>query len=194
MTKSLKKSSLITLIGQLFKTGFQGIAFIIIARTLGATDFGILISIIAISSLLSPFVDFGSYDLIIKRIANGEKFSLVVNETLILLFIAAPLFTILLTVITVNLYGYSIYVVVTIGLTILLSDKLLSLFIAYNVARDKFKAVSYIEIAVSALRFLFALILLFVDGDVSTWATLLLAHGLISTMVIVYIRYPFLQI
>lgn len=184
MPQSLKKNSIITLFGQLLKTGFQGIAFIIIARTLGANDFGILISILAIGNIISPFVDFGSYDLIIKRISNGEKFNLVVNETIILLLIAAPLFVILLSAIATSLYGYSLYLIVAIGMTVLFSDKLLSLFIAYNIARDKFKIVSIIESLVSALRLIFALLLFFIDGDVATWAFLLLIHGAISTVII----------
>jgi len=187
MSNSLKKNSFITLSGQLLKTGFQGISFIILARTLGASDFGILVSILAIGNIISPFVDFGSYDLIIKRISNGEKFNRVVNETIILLLVAAPLFTILLAAIAVNLYDYSLYLVIAIGITVLFSDKLLSLFIAYNVARDKFKVVSIIESFISGLRLIFASLLLFMDGDVATWAILLLIHGLISTIVIILI-------
>ena len=184
MSQSLKKNSLITLFGQLLKTGFQGISFIILARTLGANDFGILISILAIGNIISPFVDFGSYDLIIKRLSNGEKFKRVVNETVILLLIATPLFMLLLTVIAVSLYGYSLFLIILVGLTVLFSDKLLSLFIAYNVARDKFKIVSIIEGLISALRLIFALLLFYVDGDVATWAILLFIHGAISTIAI----------
>ena len=184
MPHSLKKNSLITLFGQLLKTGFQGISFIILARTLGANDFGILISILAIGNIISPFVDFGSYDLIIKRLSNGEKFKRVVNETVILLLIAAPLFMLLLTVIAVSLYGYSLFLIILVGLTVLFSDKLLSLFIAYNVARDKFKIVSIIESLVSALRLILALLLFYIDGDVATWAILLFIHGAISTTAI----------
>lgn len=184
MPKSLKKNSFITLLGQLTKTGFQGIAFIILARTLGATDFGVLISIIAIGSILSPFVDFGSYHLIIQRLSNSEKFNRVASETLILLLVSAPIFITFLAIITTALYGYSIYLVLCVGITVLFSDKLLSLFIAFNVARDRFKIVAVVESVVSALRAIFALLLLFLDGDVLTWAVLLLIHGLITTIIV----------
>jgi len=187
MTQSLKKNSLITLSGQLFKTAFQGLAFIIIARTLGATDFGILISILALCSIISPFVDFGSYHLIIKRISQGEKFSLVANESILLLAIVAPLFIVLLSVLTIALYGYSIYLIIIVGLTALFSDKLLSLFIALNVARDTFKVIAYTETFVSGLRLLFSLILLYLDGGVTAWASLLCLHGIITTFVVFFL-------
>lgn len=184
MSGSLKKNSLITLSGQLLKTLFQGLTFILLARTLGATDFGILISILAICSILSPFVDFGSYHLIIKRIAEGEKFTRVTNETLLILFVASPLFTILLLIVAMSLYGYSFYLVLPIGLAILFSDKLLSLFIAYNVARNKFKIVTYIESLISGLRLLFTGFLFLFEGSIELWALLLLLHGVVSSLII----------
>lgn len=112
MSTSLGTGSVITLIGQLFKTLFQGLAFILVAKSLGAHDFGILISLLALSSLISPFVDFGAYHLIVKRISQGENLTVVTGQALGILTTATPFFIILLCFLSSLLYDHSLILII----------------------------------------------------------------------------------
>ena len=187
MSTSLGTNSLITMIGQLFKALFQGLAFVLVAKTLGASDFGIFVSILAICSLLSPFVDFGGYNLVVKRISHGERIDKVIGESIGVLVSAAPIFIIMLCLLTSSIYNYPIFLAVFIGFTALFFDKLISIFIALNISRDSFKIVAVIEIIASAIRLVFAFLLYVMQGDVLIWVFLLFLNGLITVLVIYYL-------
>ena len=187
MSNSLGKNSLITLIGQLFKTLFQGLSFILVARALGASDFGIFISILALCSMLSPFVDFGAYHLVVKRISHGEPVAKVAGDSIGVLVTAAPFFILIFCLLTIGIYDYPIILAILVGFSMLFFDKLLSIFIAINISRDSFKIVAIIEGFSSFIRFIFALIVYQVQGDVTLWVSLLFLNGLITGIVIYFL-------
>lgn len=189
MSNSLAKYAQIMFAGQLSKALFQGIAFIIIARVLGTNQFGVLISVLAICGILSPFIDFGSYHVIIKRLTHGETATNAVGEASAIILFTTPILLVILLAISSLFYGYPIAVLLALGLVALLFDKLLSIFYALSVATDAFSTVAYFETVVAASRALLAWVLYLVDGDLLTWSALLLAQGVVTLLVIsVYLK------
>ena len=62
---------------QLLYAFFQGIQFILIARALGAHDFGRMSGVLAILAVLLPFTGLGAHNVMVIRIARGSGNALV---------------------------------------------------------------------------------------------------------------------
>ncbi len=67
--KSLFKETSWILIARLINVTIQAAYFIILARTLGAENYGSFVGISALASLLSPFVPLGSDDILVKEVS-----------------------------------------------------------------------------------------------------------------------------
>jgi O-antigen/teichoic acid export membrane protein len=61
------------LLGQGLSLIFQVVYFVIIARSLGAQEYGAFVAATAFSRILSPFVGFGGGNLLIKNVAQDRK-------------------------------------------------------------------------------------------------------------------------
>lgn len=70
---SIKRNTLHMLSSQAVMTVCQGLQFVIVARALGATEFGRLAAILAINSVLVPFSGLGSNNITIMRLARGSS-------------------------------------------------------------------------------------------------------------------------
>ena len=57
--------------GQLIRAGIQVVYFILIARALGAHEYGAYVGVLAMVAIAAPFVSFGSGNLLIKHVARN---------------------------------------------------------------------------------------------------------------------------
>ena len=55
---------------QVLRTGIQAATFVLIARFLGASQFGVFVSVVAGVSILAPFANWGTGNLIVKNVAR----------------------------------------------------------------------------------------------------------------------------
>ncbi len=88
----LGKDTFLLTIGMGLRAFSQGLVFIIIARSMGADGYGAFVSIIAIASMLSGLVGFGSHVLLTRDTAlDQKKFNSAWGHTLLSLTISIPI-------------------------------------------------------------------------------------------------------
>lgn len=94
----LKRNALHMLGSQFLVALFQGIQFILIARALGAHDFGRMAGVLAITAVLLPFSGMGAGNVIVIRLARGsEKVQIYFGNALLLTVISGSLLVLLAT-------------------------------------------------------------------------------------------------
>lgn len=72
----LFRSTLWIASGLALRIGFQGIYFVLVARALGAREYGAYVAVLAIVAIAAPFASLGSGNLLIKHVArNPQTFS-----------------------------------------------------------------------------------------------------------------------
>lgn len=83
---------------QLLVALFQGVQFILIARALGAYDFGRMSGMLAITGVMLPFSGLGAGNVIVIRLARGsEKVQVYFGNALLLTIISGSLLVVLST-------------------------------------------------------------------------------------------------
>jgi O-antigen/teichoic acid export membrane protein len=60
------------LVSNLGKVLLQGTYFVVAARTLGAEDFGVFASLVALAAIVAPFASLGTMQLMIRNVAQGR--------------------------------------------------------------------------------------------------------------------------
>lgn len=92
--KSLFKDTFWMLIARLVNILVQAAYFIILARSLGAENYGFFVGVSALASLLFPFVALGSDDVLVKEVSvNRTIFSSYWGNTLLILLVNSVLIT-----------------------------------------------------------------------------------------------------
>ena len=92
--KSLFKDTSWILIARLINVVVQAAYFIILARSLGADNYGSFVGISALASLLSPFVPLGSDDILVKKVSvNRGVFPTYWGNALLILLVNSTVIT-----------------------------------------------------------------------------------------------------
>ncbi len=92
--KSLFKDASWMLIARLVNVFVQAAYFVILARSLGAEEYGAFVGVSALASLLFPFVALGCDDVLVKEVAvNRQAFSSQWGNTLLILLINSSVIT-----------------------------------------------------------------------------------------------------
>ena len=92
--KSLFKDTSWILIARLINVGVQAAYFIILARSLGASNYGSFVGISALASLISPFVALGTDDMLVKQVSvRREVFPSYWGNALLVLLLNSILIT-----------------------------------------------------------------------------------------------------
>ena len=92
--KELFKDTSWILIARLINVLVQAAYFIVLARSLGAENYGSFVGVSALASLLSPFVALGSDDILVKQVSiNRAVFSSYWGNTLLILLLNSILIT-----------------------------------------------------------------------------------------------------
>lgn len=158
------------LLSYLARFGFQGITFILIARALGAEEFGAFTAVLAVATFLSPFVELGAYTLVIRDITTGSPLRQVVGRNLALIKISLPfglLVALVLKVILLPLVSWSLFL--SISLAIFLGGRLQVISSAANIAKGLVARNTVIEVLGGLLQNILALFLLIREGTLELW-------------------------
>jgi O-antigen/teichoic acid export membrane protein len=176
------------LVGQGFKVLIQALYFTIMARSLGPQNYGAFVGVVGLVGIVSPFASMGSGYLLIKNVARDEyQFRKNWGSALMTIFLSASILFGVVTLIsrfvlpasipirlvmmvaTADLFGTSI------------SDNCGHAFIAF----ERMKWTAWINVLLSALRLVAAIILAAVHAHptASQWGELYL----VSTTIVVFL-------
>ena len=179
---SLAIDTLWMLLSKLFNVVMQALYFIIVARMLGAKDYGAFISVTALASIIFPFLSLGSEHVLVKYVAIDKTvFNSYWGNSLVLLTVNSTALTILLLIVSPLIFAQNI-ALGTIFL-ILLSDLLflgiLDVGSKALIAVNMVKKTAQLGIFSTCGKLLAALSLtvFFNNPNANTWAYLYLASS-----------------
>lgn len=69
----LAQNTLWVALGQVLRVGIQAVYFVLIARALGARDYGAYVGVLAVVAVAAPFASLGSGNLLIKHVARDPR-------------------------------------------------------------------------------------------------------------------------
>lgn len=167
--------SLAALVG---RAGLQAAVFVIIARLLGATDFGVFALMLAVAGLIAPLVDFGTYATTSRDVARGLPIEESIGSSLAITIIAAPVLTLFVAAGYGLLFGMSAALhsaVVCMG--VLLGGKLCLVARSVFVVKEVFWKFAVVETIASVLQAAGVVVLLLLGGGLKSWlAIFALSH------------------
>ena len=189
-SSSLAVDTLWMLASKLFNVVMQALYFIIVARMLGAADYGSFIGVTALASLIFPFLSLGSEHILVKYVTTDKAvFSTYWGNSLVLLATNGTALTILLLILSPFIFHQNI-ALGTIFL-ILLAD-LLCLAILdvggkalMSVRMVKKTAQLGILSTCSKLMAALSLAVFFDNPDANTWAYLYIASSLLISVLVI---------
>ena len=189
--KDLARDTLWMLLSKLLKILMQAGYFIIVARALGAENYGSFISVTALGTLAFPFVGLGSDHILIKYVSTDKNlFSLYWGNTLVTLLVSGAFFTAILMLLsplifTNNISFLSIFLILIANLIFLsLSDAsgkaLMSVY--------KVKQAAQLGVLDTCIKVIaaFSLATFFPQPTVDNWAALFLISSVIVSGIAVF--------
>ena len=184
---SLAIDTLWMLLSKLFNVVMQALYFIIVARMLGAEDYGSFIGVTALASIVFPFLSLGSEHILVKYVSIDKAiFNTYWGNSLILLVSNGTALTILLLILSPLIFAQNI--AKTTIFLILLADLLclgiLDLGGKALMAVKMIKKTAQLGILNTCGKLIAALSLavFFDNPDTNSWAYLYLASSLVITV------------
>ncbi len=191
LRKDLARNTLWLLLGKLLRIVMQAGYFIIVARTLGAQNYGSFVSVTALSTLAFPFVGLGSEHILIKYVSHDKNlFSLYWGNTLVTLFVSGAFFTAVLLLLSPLIFAdnislLSIFLIFIANLIFLsLSDFSRKALISVERVKQAVK-LGILEICIKLIA-AFGLSIFFSQPTVNTWAALFLISSVIVSGISVF--------
>ena len=99
-----KRSKIWTLFTTFFRSLSQTAIFLLLAKELGADQFGLYVSVSAIIMLILPFAEVGGFSMIVRDVSRGLIPNKVLGESIGISFLVVPL-----TLASAFLMAYFIY-------------------------------------------------------------------------------------
>ena len=184
---SLAIDTLWMLLSKLFNVVMQALYFIIVARVLGAENYGSFIGVTALASIIFPFLSWGSEHILVKYVSIDKAvFNTYWGNSLILLASNGTALTILLLIIAPLFFGQNI--ARTTIFLILLADLfglgILDLGCKALMAVRMVKKTAQLGILNTCSKLIAALSLatFFDRPDITSWAYLYCASSLVITV------------
>ena len=183
---SLAVDTLWMLLSKLFNVVMQALYFIVVARMLGAQDYGYFIGITALASIIFPFLSLGSEHILVKYVAvDRAVFSTYWGNSLILLIANGTALTILLLILSPLIFAQNIALgtIFLILLADLLCLGIFDLGAKALMAVKMVKKTAQLGILNTCSKLIAALSLaaFFNEPNASTWAYLYLTSSLVMT-------------
>src|SRR2546427_7210193 len=85
------RNSFWTLVGYGARLGIQALAFVLLARYLGPANYGAFSAVLALALMVSPFIDLGTYSIVVRDVAAGVPTPYAVGNSLLVTFLATPI-------------------------------------------------------------------------------------------------------
>lgn len=175
---SLFKNTIWMLLGYAARIGLQGIGFIFLVRILGPAQFGIFSTLLAVAAIISPFIDMGTYSLVVQDIRRGRLVGYAVGDSLLVTLLAIPIGLIVYLIVISLLYNFSITMGLLIALATFTGPKLSNITRSVFVANETLWCSTYLEIIGGALQLMAVFFLYKLDGTIWLWALLYFIQNL----------------
>lgn len=167
---------------------FQGLVFFLVAKHLGPEGFGAFSAVIAVASILAPFVHLGAYSLVIRDITNGIPTVKTIGDSLITSFLIFPIAMLIFIFINIAVIdNISFMVIIPIAISSFIGGLVMGIFRAVNMAHGSFKYIAYIEFSHGLLGALLVGILPIFEGDIALWASLYMLQYIITSLFCIFL-------
>ncbi len=175
MTKSLKKNALWMSIGQVLRLFVQACYFTLIARTLGVSNYGAFVGVVALVGMFYPFGALGRGNLLIKSVSrNPEEFRLKWGEALGTIAVCGPVLIGMILLLSRVLLPHSIplRVVLLVAASDILGLNLIGIAGQAFQSLEEMHRTATVNVLISSIRLIGALILYAFERHptVSQWA------------------------
>lgn len=165
----MRRASYVTA-SQLVKSLMLAVAFLLLARSLGAEEFGYFVSITAFFSIISPLIDFGLFNVNVKYLTDGLSERFVRDDSMRIIALGFSVAGILSIVVSLFIFDLPWLTVVLMGLQILLLEKTYIILRAYMIYREMFFHYSVLEVVQSGVKLVSVLLFQFAFSGINEWA------------------------
>jgi O-antigen/teichoic acid export membrane protein len=164
-------------------TAAQFATFVLLARYLGAHQFGLLTTVLAITNLAVPFCGLGAHEVVLRRVARNPKdYPAILGHALLLTLSTGVVLSLVFAAIMYGLFrsqnheNIGFVVALLFAFSNILMQTLVMLAEGVFIARLQFGLANFVNVcwAVSKLAVAFVACILFSVGDIQAWA---LWHG-----------------
>lgn len=181
--KVLRKNVFALLAGQVSKLSIQAVYFVVLARMLGATDYGAFAAAVALAALFSPFSSLGTNTLMIKNVARDSLTAPSEwKRALLYTVMGGILCAVILAVLTPQIApeGVSSLAIFQLALADLVGLRLVDLVGSVWQSLGRHRALATLPSLTNLFRLIAALFMWLVLGESSleTWATVFLVATL----------------
>lgn len=167
------------LLGLAARFTLQLISFVLLARSLGAAAFGAFSGALALSTLLSPFVELGGYSMIVRDLSRGVVARLALGRALYaMIFNVLPGLGLLAVIKWLALPTVPWQVALCVGAAELIGARWLSLVSAVHVGQGMLWRNAVLEVVSGATRLLLV-VALTATPSLSLWAWLYLLQSVL---------------
>ncbi len=158
----LARNTLWVALGQVLRVGVQAVYFILIARALGAREYGVYVSVLALVAVAAPFASLGSGNLLIKHVARApETFPRQWGRALITTVLSGSALLVLVTAVA-RLWlppSVSVQFVLAIGAADLLFVRLVDVSAQAYQAYQRMSRTALLQLLLSPVRLVAALVM-----------------------------------
>jgi O-antigen/teichoic acid export membrane protein len=169
------------LLGYAARLTFQFGTFLLLARHLGVDGFGAFAGVLALVGLISPFVEWGGYSLIVRDIKAGSSAARAFGNSLMLSAVTVPVGLLALAALKpFALPAQSWVFVLCIGVAQFLGGRTSALVFGIHTAQDDNWRNTILEVITGGGLFAFVLALSRFSGDLETWGWYYLINSLIA--------------
>lgn len=177
------------LLGYAARMGSQALAFVLLARSLGVTNFGVLAAAIASANLIAPLVEYGAYNLVVRDIVNGVPTKHSVGMGLAMSVLAFPFGLILLGGVKLALLPQIPWdIVLVIGTTVFFGNRMILLANGVHTAHGLLWRNAAVEIANGSSLLVLAYIFTQRDLELQTWTWWALAQSFfVGTLALLWV-------
>lgn len=166
------------LVGLVVRLCFQLWAFILLAQTLGPSDFGAFAGTLALATLLSPFIELGGSSLIVRDITAGVATQRALGNSLMIALLALPVGILIFAVLKIIILpSIDWQLVWALGLAEFLGGRLFWLACSVHVAHEMLWRNAVLEAIWGGFRLAMVGGLAVLQGDVYLWGWLFLAQS-----------------
>ncbi|NJO44417.1 MAG: oligosaccharide flippase family protein [Oscillatoriales cyanobacterium RM2_1_1] len=165
----------------------QTASFILVARSLGAENFGIFVGVSALGAIVLPFAVLGSGDILIQFVSRDRsRFSEYWGKTLVTVFTSSTIIIILLVLFAKLFILKSVPIVV---LILILTADILGITLTFHVTAKAFMAVdmikesAFVRLMLAITKFLAAVMMasMFSNPDIMVWSSLYFISTIVAS-------------
>lgn len=190
LQSGLAKDTLWILFAKLFNVVMQAGYFVVVARVLGAENYGSFIGVTALASIIFPFLALGSEHILVQRVAtNKGLFSIYWGNSIVLLLVNGTVLTIILLLLAPLIFSQniSLFTILIILLADLIFLGLLDISYKALTAVNMLQKVAQLAILTTCGKLIAALSLgvFFTQPSTAIWACLYLVSSIFMGIVAV---------